>query len=385
MLLFNVWIFISCCLLPRLVTSQILVPYRVTENVADAQVGVLTTENDVIDVMTSHDAVLFVFTFPDLDLPLTLDDVTGEMRTSRAIDREESCASQSTCYLNVDVSLLLLTREPVDSVRVRILIDDQNDNAPLFDADQFEMEISESAAVGSTRPLPVARDLDSPQFGVDASAYELEALSEDSRNMFVLDFRDDAPQLRLNRQLDREDVDAFDLQLVARDLGVPPLSSTLQLTVRVVDFNDHAPVFDTDTYSKVVREDFAIDQELLRVNAEDADIGVNADIRYAFDDVTQTQHGDVFAVDVTTGALTLIRALDFEQEEEYSLLVVARDSASSPLSATATVEVRVEDVNDNRPQVGETPTPKKTDITTSQFISERISPQLSNFISSKQL
>ena len=344
------WNILVFCLTWNVATSQ-LVAYRVSENVNNAQVGQLSTDAYVIDLVASRGPLLFVVTEPDLDLPLALDEESGELRTSRAIDREDYCESQSTCYVTADVSLLLSTREPVDSLTVQILIDDQNDNAPLFDDVSFEMEISESAPVGSLRSLPVARDSDSPRFGVDVSAYELVTSSDTGRNVFLLDILDGSPQLLLNRQLDRETIDTFDLELVARDLGVPPLSSTLQLTVRVVDFNDHAPVFDTDNYSKVVPEDQDIDEELLRVHAADADVGANADIRYEFDENTRTAHSDVFSVDVTSGAIMLARALDFEEREAYTLYVVARDSGSAPLSATATVDVTVTDVNDNKPRV----------------------------------
>jgi len=45
-------------------------------------------------------------------------------------------------------------------------------------------------------------------------------------------------------ELDREDRDEYQLTIVCHDAGVPPLSHSRDLVVRVADANDHAPQFD---------------------------------------------------------------------------------------------------------------------------------------------
>ena len=51
-------------------------------------------------------------------------------------------------------------------LRVQVDVRDVNDNAPQFQNDAVDVSFSESAAVGTSRILPQARDVDSPQFGV---------------------------------------------------------------------------------------------------------------------------------------------------------------------------------------------------------------------------
>ena len=43
--------------------------------------------------------------------------------------------------------------------------------------------------------------------------------------------------------------------------------------------------------------------------------------------------------------------LDYEMASVYQLVVVARDCAHEPLSAESIVVVRVQDVNDNAPEI----------------------------------
>jgi len=50
-------------------------------------------------------------------------------------------------------------------------------------------------------------------------------------------------KLVTSSELDREDRDEYQLTIDCRDAGVPPLSQSRDLVVRVVDTNDHAPQF----------------------------------------------------------------------------------------------------------------------------------------------
>lgn len=59
-----------------------------------------------------------------------------------------------------------------------------------------------------------------------------------------------------------------------------------------------------------------------------------------------------FQLHAGTGALSTSRGLDRETKADYTLEVVATDRGSPALSTTATVEVKVLDVNDNSPVFG---------------------------------
>lgn len=51
-----------------------------------------------------------------------------------------------------------------------------------------------------------------------------------------------------------------------------------------------------------------------------------------------------------TGQLMLAAALDYESVQKYSLTVRAQDQGIPPRSSTMTIDVLVQDVNDNAPE-----------------------------------
>lgn len=58
-----------------------------------------------------------------------------------------------------------------------------------------------------------------------------------------------------------------------------------------------------------------------------------------------------FAVDRSTGWITVTKALDFEAHELHELVVIARDQGAQPLETSALVSIRTTDVNDNQPTI----------------------------------
>ena len=329
--------------------SQQTIPYRVTENLADETIGILPESTYILQNFDDVSVLEYYFlTYPFNDQSLlALERGTGVLKTARSIDREEYCAFEQFCYLDATVSILQ-GLEPVTSVTLRILLDDENDSEPFFQDANIVISVSEAATVGSTRSLPVAQDMDSPDNGVDTSAYELQSSSQPP---FRVDYVSDELLLILTDQLDREQIATYTFAVTAYDAGSPRLSSSLNVTVRVTDFNDHAPVFQQSLYDVTVLENYAVGLELVRVNATDLDIGSNGEVTYAFADFTEVAYGDVFNMDAVSGSLSLAAELNYETNAFYILEVVARDGSPEPQESTATVQIQVYDVNDNRPRV----------------------------------
>ncbi len=69
----------------------------------------------------------------------------------------------------------------------------------------------------------------------------------------------------------------------------------------------------------------------------------NGTLTYA---ITDGNTGDVFAIDPSTGEITVAGTLDYETSPSYSLMVTATDGGSTPLHATAMLTITVTDVND---------------------------------------
>ena len=282
----------------------------------------------------------------------TVDELSGDIRTRKPIDREQiSAAGTRSCSIVFDVVVRPLRYFQI--VRVIVHVDDVNDNAPAFPQQQLTLRIKESSRPGSTFSLPVATDADSGVFGIQG----FEMTSSSAADLFALQVRTNVEEesfdvrLELTGQLDRESTSQHQLSVVAFDGGHPRRSGTVVITVTVIDANDHSPQFASNSYEVDIAEDELPSSAIVRVEATDADEGRNRRLVYSLAEFTQIEYGDVFRIDAVTGEVFLRRRLDREVQSRYSLTVTASDEGSPPLSAFTRLIVRVLDVNDNAPRV----------------------------------
>lgn len=80
--------------------------------------------------------------------------------------------------------------------------------------------------------------------------------------------------------MDRETKASYTLDIKAKDLGNPSRSSTVKVTVKVIDKNDNEPQFDENQYSFEVKEDAAVGAEIDQISASDADEGLSGQVLY---------------------------------------------------------------------------------------------------------
>ncbi|XP_020495271.2 protocadherin Fat 4 [Labrus bergylta] len=114
--------------------------------------------------------------------------------------------------------------------------------------------------------------------------------------------------------------------------------------VQVTDVNDNSPVFTSNSVTSSVPEDTEVGHNVTVVSATDKDSGFNKEIRYSL------KGGEGrFSVDPLSGMVSVAAELDRETKAEYNLLVVAEDQGRPTRSATASLLLRVSDINDNAP------------------------------------
>jgi Cadherin-like len=182
-----------------------------------------------------------------------LDPVTGLLRTSKILDREQLCRPMSNvCSVQLDVSLTPVRYFRV--FRVIVHVDDINDNSPTFYPSTLDLSVYELATTGARFPLPVAVDPDSAPFSV----YEYQLTSSSSISG-QLPFRLSAPNastsglrwddprgasddvvevyLVLVSRLDREIQSAFNLTVTARDGGVPSRTGAILAKFILIPFS----------------------------------------------------------------------------------------------------------------------------------------------------
>ncbi|XP_034453220.1 protocadherin beta-15-like isoform X13 [Hippoglossus hippoglossus] len=271
-----------------------------------------------------------------------IDSKTGEFVIREKIDREELCGEKVSCLLKFE----LVLESPLELHRISLLIQDVNDNSPVFPKDTIKLEIRESAVKGARYRVNEAHDADIGQNTV--KQYSLQ-----KNEHFVLSVRDDSDgsksvELVLDKELDREKEHDLNFMLIAVDGGVPQRSGTANIHVTVLDANDNAPVFDWAVYKASLPENAAVDTIVVAVSASDADEGINGEVTYEFSRISERAK-NVFSLNSKTGEIKVIGPLDFESNSKYEMRIDAKDGYG--LSSDSKVMIDIIDVNDNAPVV----------------------------------
>uniref|UniRef100_A0A3B3Z2Y3 Cadherin domain-containing protein n=1 Tax=Poecilia mexicana TaxID=48701 RepID=A0A3B3Z2Y3_9TELE len=272
---------------------------------------------------------------------------TGELYILERIDREFLCPSKTTsyCFLKLDATI----ENPIRMFNIEVEITDINDNAPHFRRGTMHLDISESSPVGERFSLNNAVD---PDVGTNSvKNYHLSA--SDNFAIEIQTGRDGSKfaDLVLKKALDREQQAVHNLILTAVDGGVPTRTGTASIIVRVLDVNDNAPSFDKDQYVVDVMENSPIGSLVIKLNATDLDEGVNGEVEYSLRSKHRGPSSEQFDLNSKTGKLTVKGQLDYEEKQMYELKVLASDRGSVSLSTQCNVVIRVEDVNDNQPEI----------------------------------
>ncbi|XP_059949487.1 protocadherin gamma-B5 isoform X12 [Mesoplodon densirostris] len=268
----------------------------------------------------------------------TVNSESGELLVSSRLDREQICGKKPACTLEFEA----VAENPLNFYHVNVEIEDINDHTPKFTQNSSELQISESTLPGTRFILEVAEDAD---IGLNSlQTYKL-SLSP-SFSLINKEKQDGSkyPELVLEKPLDREQQGYHRLVLTASDRGDPPLNGTTELRIQVTDANDNPPVFSQDVYRVSLGENVPPGTTVLQVSATDQDEGVNSEITYSF-----YRTGQVFGLNSKNGEITTLNTLDFEEIKEYSIVVEGRDGGG--LVAQCTVEINIQDENDNRPDV----------------------------------
>ncbi|KAI4458345.1 fat atypical cadherin-related [Holotrichia oblita] len=206
-----------------------------------------------------------------------------------------------------------------------------NTQSPVFEQSVYDIEVSEGATINSTVATVMAIDPeDDPVTYFIVSGNDLRQFAIGSRSGIIT----------VIRKLDREDLTKYRLIIKAEDTG--KLASTATVNIKVTDINDKNPEFVGDPYNFTVRE--GLNKTYVgKVHATDADEGVNALVTYMIPTDLP------FNIDNETGDVTTKKALDYETQKMYQFVVTAKDGASDPRIATATVTVNVLDIEDEVP------------------------------------
>ncbi|XP_057402717.1 protocadherin Fat 4 isoform X2 [Balaenoptera acutorostrata] len=236
--------------------------------------------------------------------------------------------------------------EPLSAtVNVTVVLEDVNDNRPLFNSTNYTFYFEEEQRAGSFVGKVNAIDKD---FGPNGEVrYSFEMVQPDFELHAISGEITNTHQFDRESLMRRRGTAVFSFTVTATDQGLPqPLKDQATVHVYMKDINDNAPKFLKDFYQATISESAANLTQVLRVSASDVDEGNNGLIHYS---VIKGNEERQFAIDSTSGQVTLIGKLDYEATPAYSLVIQAVDSGAVSLNSTCTLNIDILDENDNTP------------------------------------
>ena len=195
----------------------------------------------------------------------------GIVKVNMQLDREE----KATYLLPIRASDL--GSPPKSSTTtMTIHLDDENDNAPRFVPDRYDIKIREDLPVGTLVTIIKAEDLDAGRNG--RISYSLSYGTEDK-----FDIDEDTGVIRIIERLDFENQQIYNISAVAEDGG--GLMSACFVNIEIMDVNEDLkpPVFERFYEDAYVKENLPVGAFIKQVLIQD-DEEVSRHITYTIRD-----------------------------------------------------------------------------------------------------
>uniref|UniRef100_A0A1A8I5H2 Protocadherin 2 alpha c n=1 Tax=Nothobranchius kuhntae TaxID=321403 RepID=A0A1A8I5H2_NOTKU len=172
-------------------------------------------------------------------------------------------------------------------------------------------------------------------------------------NKKYLDINKDTGELFIAERIDREvlcPLKTASSCFLRLDARIENPVRMFNIEVEITDINDNAPHFRRGTMDLDISESSPVGERFSLNNAADPDVGTNSVKNY------HLSASDHFTIEIQTGRdgtkfadLVLQKALDREQQAVHNLILTAVDGGVPTRTGTASIIVRVLDVNDNAP------------------------------------
>ena len=276
---------------------------------------------------------------------------TGCICLASALDREK-LDKYELHIIAKDNGEPALTAEAV----INILVEDINDNAPIFGVQEFIFKVREDIPRGTVVAAIEATDIDiGPNGEIFFSIKEELAVEE----LFKIDKHTGV--IRTLGYLDYEKRQVHNLIVSAIDRGSPSLTTDMPVVIEIIDVNENrfTPEFGDFVYTGKVKENLPSRSFVMNITAKDADInGPDSKISYSIRGgdglgvFTVNDEGKliktsmhcklcnkfiVYGLFSYKGVIRTLSHLDAETKSSYWLTLCAQDHAIIPLSSCVQV------------------------------------------------
>nr|XP_051675918.1 protocadherin-23 isoform X1 [Oryctolagus cuniculus] len=263
-----------------------------------------------------------------------LEDETGVLYLMKPLDYEETIRFTLTVQASDE-------KEHFSFAVVFINVLDDNDHAPHFLLSSLHCVVPENLPVPATVCSANALDFDAGPYGevtysIVAPCFGAHG-APPGHGLFLIDpFTGD---IHAKQAVDYENGSKYCLTVEAKDKGDAAASMTVWVDIEGLD--EFEPVFTQDQYFFSLPEEKEVRQPIGRVEASDADAGVDGVVLYSLGTASP-----FFSVNETTGSIYLVRAMPLlrsqvSKDDTMELKIIAHSPKADSKFASCTVFVNV--------------------------------------------
>uniref|UniRef100_A0A8B9GYI5 Cadherin-1 n=1 Tax=Astyanax mexicanus TaxID=7994 RepID=A0A8B9GYI5_ASTMX len=309
---------------------------------------------EMVQIKSSHakeTKMVYSITGEGADKPpvglFTINKNTGWLSVTKPLDRETKDK-----YVLQAHSIAADGEVKEDPMEIIVNVIDQNDNKPIFTQNPFLGSVPEASPKEFEFMIVNATDADDPETDNADVRYSIISQTPPLPDPHMFIINSITGGIRVNSEgLDRENYPEYTLLIQAADLAGNGLVTTGTAVITVTDSNDNAPKFEKTSYTASVPEN-KVGAVVVKLPVTDGDEPQSPAWMAKFR-IISGNNGGFFAINTgpnkQEGIITTVKPLDFEQNNKYTLLVVAENEVpfAKPLpTSTATVIVNVQDVNE---------------------------------------
>lgn len=253
----------------------------------------------------------------------TINETSGVLSVAKALDYETLVVHEMIVVAS-DGGVPVLTGE----ARVRVVIQDGNDNPPAFEKPMYAASILGNAGPDHFVMRVIATD---PDYS-DVTNLKYSIVSGKGKEHFHIDAKSGV--ITLSRVVGIERGKLYGLEISVTD-GTHTANSRVRIIIG--DTNSHSPVFTKDVYQVDFNENYPEGTFVSMVSATDMDSGNYARIKYSIDSVDAMRR---FRIDADSGMLYSRLMFDRENDTQAVMSVPIRATDGGGRFGFCTVKVR---------------------------------------------
>ena len=264
----------------------------------------------------------FSFSFVESSDEFAIDD-NGLVTVQSMLDSTPVYVLPVTCYDKTNPEAVSTGIITVEVIFVNLY-------EPEFELSSYQVSVQEDVTVNSIVTTVNATDDDIGNLG--KISYSISNGNEDK---FYIDT--ETGDILVLTSLDREEKETYILTVEATDGGVTNITArktgSTTVNIHILDVNDNNPSFTQQSYLATILTNRTIFSNVLQVQCDDADSGVNGQFEYSIQPLHES-----FVIN-TNGTVSLVQ----EQADEtvYNFYVYCTDLGDPALSSSALVTIAV--------------------------------------------